>query len=80
MCARCQLGIYDRMKNELLDSESTETGNVLLQTLKQSAQLCLRVCDQDGTSGGKNADSLLSVLNVSVCCARLLYHCRFRHI
>ena len=39
MCV--QLGIYDRMKNELIDQSSVDSGNALLDVLNQSAELTL---------------------------------------
>ena len=65
---RPQLGVYDRMKNELLDSEASEAGvgNALLQTLHGSAQLCLRVPDEESSGARRTAESLLGVLNLKV--------------
>ena len=54
------------MKNELLDSESTETGNVLLQTLQSSSMLALRVCDDESGGAGRTAESLMEVLGITV--------------
>jgi hypothetical protein len=42
-----QLGIYDRLKNELIDASSVETGNALQETLNNSAELSLQVFDKE---------------------------------
>jgi hypothetical protein len=66
-----QLGVYDRLKNELLDSESDSSSNLLLAVLNSSAQLCLRTYEKEHITP-TSYESLLSSLQLSVrvhaCC------------
>jgi hypothetical protein len=59
-----QLGVYDRMKNELIDTEASEAGNLLLQCLHNSSAITLRVCDEDGP---RPYHALLGTMGLSVC-------------
>ena len=60
-----QLGIYDRMKNELLDTEASDSGNNLLQCLQQSSALSLRVCDEE-SGAPRGYESLMATLGLTV--------------
>jgi hypothetical protein len=60
-----QLGIYDRMKNELLDTEASDSGNNLLQCINLSSELCLRVCGEEG-GAPKSYESLMATLGLKV--------------